>query len=363
MAARPVIAVLLTLLTGCQTIGSSQSAIDAERRERLQARFTQLAAESATIGNGTARNSEIDQALTEAVELLHAGRDEDALTALATILRDEPDHVETVRLTAATARRIGDWRLQNAALRKLIELRSESPAVLNQCGTALLQSSSQDSSAADTALNALRRAVELAPDNPEFAQDLFAALAERQLDAEAEAVLTRAISNCPQSPLLPMAAARYFESRGRWPDAIRQYDAALQISPRNLLWRRERGVCRARLQQWNAACEDLQPALREANPASLKTAFLIWADAAYQAGRHDEVVVAFDRLRDEAGHRTPATEQRRIRSLLKLREFETATDAALQALIDWPQNVEIRQLAAELERRAAGKSAVSRTIR
>lgn len=358
MAARSV-AALLALLTGCQTIGSSQSAVDAESRERLLARFNQLTAQSVAVENSANPESRIDQTLTEAVELLHAGRDEDALVAFATILRGEPDHVETIRLTAATARRIGDWRLQNAALKKLIELQPDSPAVLNQCGKTLLQSSAQDDfddGRDETGLNALRRAVELAADNPRFAQDLFAALAERQLDAEAEAVLSRAVRNCSDDSLLPMAAARYFEARGRWSDAIRQYDTALQISPRDLLWRRARGVCRARLQQWDEACDDLEPSLREKNAAKLRTAFLVWADAAYQAGRFDEAVLALDRLREEAGHRNPDTEQRRIRSLLKLRKFDAATDVALKAVIDWPQNAEFRKLAAELDGQTAKAS-------
>lgn len=356
MPARSVVALLLALLTGCQTIGSSQSALDAASRERLQARLDQLSAQSTAIETGTAPDAGLQQSLREAVGLLDCGRDEDALAALAAILRDNPEHTETIRLTAATARRIGDWRLQNAALRKLIELQPDSPAVLNQCGKALLQTTPEDGANSDvtpTGLAALRRAVELEPANARFAHDLFAALAERQLDAEAEVVLEQASRNCPQDALLAMAAARYFEDRGRWPDAIRQYDVALKTSPRNPLWRRERGVCFARLQQWDKACEDLQPALHGANAATFKTAFLTWADAAYQAGRFDEAVTALDRLRTEADHRTPETEQQRIRSLLKLRQFDAATEAALQAMIDWPQNAELRQLVSELERRDA----------
>ena len=353
MPARSVVAVLLALLTGCQTIGSSQSALDAASRERLQARLDQLSAQSSTIETGTAPDTELQQSLREALELLDRGRDEDALTSLAAILRDHPEHTETIRLTAATARRIGDWRLQNAALRKLIELQPDSPVVLNQCGKALLQTNSEDGANSDVTqagLAALRRAVELESANARFAHDLFAALAERQLDSEAEAVLEQASRNCPQDALLAMAAARYFEDRGRWPDAILQYGAAIKSSPREPLWRRERGMSFARLQQWDKACDDLQPALHGANAATLKTAFLTWADAAYQAGRYDEAATALDRLRTEADHRTPETEQQRIRSLLKLRQFDTATDAALQAMIDWPQNAELRQLVAELER-------------
>ena len=359
MAVRSVVTVLLTLLAGCQTIGSSQSALDAESRERLQARFNQLSADSAVATSDTDADRTIDQALTEAVELLHVGRDEDALTAFATVLRDEPNHVETIRLTAATARRIGDWRLQNAALKKLIELQDDSPAVLNQCGKALLQGASQHPSEAEmveTGLNALRRSVELAPDNPRFAQDLFAALAERGLDNEAEAVMAEAIISCPQDSLLRMAAARYFEAQDRWQDAIQQYNAALQISPRNLLWRRQRGICRARLQKWDDACDDLGPSLCEANAARLQTAFLVWADAAYQARRFDEVMMALDRLREEAGHRTPHTEQLRIRTLPKLRRPDEAIAVALQAMIDWPQDTELRQLAAELDGRTKQES-------
>ena len=359
MPARPALSVLLALLTGCQTIGSSQSALDAASRERLQARLDHLSAKSAAIETGSAPDAELQQTLREAVELLDCGRDEDALTVLAAILRNNPDHIETIRLTAATARRIGDGRLQNAALRKLIELQPDSPTVLNQCGKSLLQTTSEDGANSDVAqagLAVLRRAVELEPANARFAQDLFVALAERQRDAEAEAVLEHARLNCPQDVLLPMAAARYFEDRGRWPDAIRQYDAALKISPRDQLWRRERGMCFARQEQWDKACDDLQSAIHGTNAATARTAFLTWADAAYRAGRFDEAVIALDRLRTEASHRTPETELQRIRSLLKLRQFDAATDAALQAMIDWPQNVELRQLVSEVERSVASAS-------
>jgi tetratricopeptide (TPR) repeat protein len=353
MRARFAVACLLGLLTGCQTIGSSKSALDAAQEERLRTRLNQLAVESSATVASETPDDEVTPALRAAVDLARAGRNEDALAALAEILRDDPEHIETIQLTAAAARRVGDWRLHDAALRKLVELEAESPGTLNQCGKALLRSPSQDEFDGESArvgLRALRRAVELAPDSSAFALDLFAALAERQLDAEAEAVLSQAARNCPQDSLLPMAGARYFEARDRWPEAVRQYDKALVISPHNLLWRRERGICLTRLKQWDDACRDLEPALRDADPTKLKAAFLAWADAAFRAGRFEEALAALDRLRDEADYRTPDTEHQRIRCLIRLQQFDAATSAALQAMIDWPENTDLRQLVTDLER-------------
>lgn len=354
MAARTLVVGLL-LLAGCQTIGSSQSALDQSSRERLQSRLSNLSAQSSATTDSNA-SSATDAPLQEAADLLSVGRDEDALAVLARILRDDPRNVAAIRLTAGTARRLGDWRLQNAALQQLIELETASPVVLNQCGKAILQSLPQgeaDDAATEAALAALRRSMNLAPDNPRFAQDLFVALAEQKQNVEAEAVLSLAIQNCPQDSLLPMAAARFFEARGRWPDAIRQYDAALQISPRNRLWRRQRGICHAQLQNWEKACDDLQHALRGTTVKPQLTEYLTWADAAFHADRCDEVVEILDLLRHDAGYRTPDTELLRIRSLTRLRQFDAATDATLQAMIDWPQHAGLRRLAAELERSAA----------
>ncbi|MBI1310663.1 tetratricopeptide repeat protein [bacterium] len=356
--ARTVSCVLLTLLAGCQTIASLQTSEDAARAARLRERLSRLELQNTVVSENSAQAA-TSAPLQEAVELMQAGRDEDALTVLARILQEDPENVAAIRLTATTARRLGDWRLQNAALQQLIDQNDNSPLVLNQCGRLLLQSlpqvepsttgSSDASQLTDKALAALRRSVELAPNNPRFAQELFVALAERGHDAEAEAVLSQAIRNCPQDSLLPMAAARYFEAQGRWADAVHQYDTALQISPRNRLWRRQRGICHARLQHWDKACDDLQPALRDTPVEPQMTEFLVWADAAFHAERFAAAIEILDVLREDADYRTPETEVLRVRCLTKLRQFDTATDATLQAVIDWPQHAGLRQLAAELE--------------
>ncbi len=352
MVSRAPVVVLLASLLGCHGISTS---LDMVKRQRSDADSTPIILASARNQESTTTSTD-DRPLSpleNAVALARAGRDEDALSVLATALRDDPDHIAAIRLIAQVSRRVGDWTLQNAALHKLIQLEPDSASVQHQSGKALLQgisSTSSDQKRVETALSALRRAVELEPNNPRYAQDLFAALSSQQRNSEAESVLLAAIDRCPNDSQLPMAAARYFEAQGRWQEAVQQYNAALQISPRNRLWRRQRGLCHARLQHWDEACDDLQPALLRTPVRSQVTEFLVWADAAYRAGRLEKSLEVLDQLAAEAGHRTPATEILRARCLTGLNRSDAAKDIVLQAIINWPADSQLRNFVSEFER-------------
>lgn len=360
MTARYAAAVIAGLLAGCQTANVPDSLLDLTSRNRLE-RSLDRPSDSIEPDMTTDRSPSVDLLLQEAVDLLSAGRDDHALQVLARILRAQPDHLPAIRLTAAAARRNGDWQLQNAALMELIERHPDSPELLNECGRIMLQSlpvcDDHDATAA-SALKALRRAVELAPDHPDFARDLFVALNEQNRDEEAEAVLCAALRHCPQDPLLPMAAARYFEARGRQDEAIRQYSTALQITPRNRLWRRERGMLHARMKSWDLACDDLQMALRGTPSRNQEVAFRQWARASCEAGRYQDALEALQTLYQDPAQRTAETELLRIRSLIGMNQPGAARTAALLALSEWPDHQGLRQIAARMKQDSAATASI-----
>ena len=351
MTSRTVVVVVLSSLLGCHTISSPLELVGQPDGDRDSAPIVLASAQlkkSAAVLSVDRKQS----TLTSAVALVRAGRDQDALSVLTVALREDPDNVAAIRLVAQISRRVGDWTLQNAALQQLIQLEPDSASVQHQSGKALLQgisSTPADQKRVETSLSALRRAVELEPDNPRYAQDLFVALTGQHRDVEAESVLIAAIVRCPRDSQLPMAAARYFEARGRWQEAVQQYNAALQISPRNRLWRRQRGICHARLELWDEACDDLQPALLRTPVRSQITEFLVWANAAHRAGRLEKTLEILDQLAAQANYRNSETEVLRVRCLMQLKQFDAAKDSLLQAVVDWPSDMSLRRFVSEFE--------------
>ena len=210
-----------------------------------------------------------------AASLMHAGNLPAAQASLVEILIAEPSNSSAVELLAEVSQKRGDIRLQQASLKRLISLRPGSATIANRCGKRLLDSvrmeasindgrAAGDSSTEQTtslAIATLARAVELEPRNTLFVQDLFAALINQGMNERAEQVLHEALQQNPRDKVLPMTAARLYESRSEWSSAVFYYDVALRNDPANPVWRRQRAVCHFRQGSFEKAQTDFSRSL------------------------------------------------------------------------------------------------------
>lgn len=319
------------------------------------------------------------QQVSRIISLIHAGKREEAREELIDILAVDPSNASAVELLADVSRDLNDHRLHRAALARLLTLQPKSAAALNRIGKRLLTSiqtqaplptsvrdafpasdrqsahqSNEDrgfsnDTSLELAVTALRQAVELEPRNTLFAQDLFAALIESGQTHDAELVLHEALQRNPRDRVLPMAAARLYESREDWSSAVFYYDVALRNDPANPVWRRHRAICHFRQGEYEKACADFSRSLAGSPVKPQLSEHLAWAEAALQTSDHDEAQRVLNLIVTEGELRTAEIEVLRGTCLLKQGHVQEAADIVLKAQIDWPRHAGLWKLARQVE--------------
>lgn len=317
-----------------------------------------------------------------AASLMHAGDLDGARKHLVEILAAHPADTSAVELLAEVSQKLGDYRLQQAALKRLIALRPGSAAVANRCGKLLLDSvqlqvattatrpiddpriaghaadnsvvsvGSEQTSVAETrtlAIVSLTNAVALEPRNTLFAQDLFAVLIDLGMNAHAERVLHEALQRNPRDKVLPMTAARLYESRKDWSSAVFYYDVALRNDPGNPVWRRHRAVCHFRQGSFEKAQTDFSRSLANSPVKPQLSEHLAWAEAALKTEDHKEASRVLDLIVTEGEYRTADLEVLRGACLLKQGNVEAASEIVLQAQLEWPKHAGLWRLAKQIK--------------
>jgi len=325
--------------------------------------------------------------LAAANRQVQAGQLDSARATLVRLLKAHPDQAAAVELLAETARRLGDARLEQAALLRLLELHPGSATVQNRAGRQLLaltgnpasdlaataptvttpgipggpghSGTSRSSTVRSTGLEALRRAVELDPRTAGYVQDYASALLDENRHDEATQVLREAMERNPRDSELPVVAARLHEMSGNWSAALQAYDQALRNAPDNRLWHRQRGMCHYRLKNWDACSDDLRQALIGTPVRDQVPEFTAWGDACLRAQRFDLAVGVLDRLVQEGGLRTADTELQRGQVRWRLGERAAARDIIARASRDWPGHPGLRQFEQQLNAAADADSTVT----
>ena len=317
--------------------------------------------------------------MTTAVSLMHAGKFEAAREQLVEILTANPSDTAAVELLADVSQKMGDYRLQRASLARLIALQPRSAMVANRAGKSLLASVQTESTrfcsaieepssaspsaarnqirtddlsaeeASTLAIAALSRAVDLEPRNTLFAQDLFATLIGFNKDEDAERVLQDALRRNPQDRILPMAAARLYESREDWSSAVFYYDVALRNDPANPVWRRQRAVCHFRQGSFEKARADFSRSLAGSPVKPQLSEHLAWAEAALKTKDNDEAQRVLDLIVTEGKLRTADIEVLRGTCLLEQGNVQAAADIVLKAQQDWPRHEGLWRLARQIK--------------
>jgi Tfp pilus assembly protein PilF len=313
------------------------------------------------------------QQIATAASLMHAGNLEAAQKQLVEILTANPSDSSAVELLAEVSQKLGDYRLQRASLQRLIALQPSSATVANRCGKRILDSVQMEGSAgasrdgtaspdtisslsASTALaiTSLTNAVKLEPRNTLFAQDLFAALIDQEMDEQAERVLHEALQRNPRDKVLPMTAARLYESREDWSSAVFYYDVALRNDPGNPVWRRHRAVCHFRQGSFEKAQTDFSRSLANSPVKPQLSEHLAWAEAALKTEDHKEASRVLDLIVNEGEYRTAELEVLRGSCLLKQGNFEAAAEVVLQAQLEWPKHAGLWRLAKQIKAAETG---------
>lgn len=322
--------------------------------------------------------------IATAISLMHAGKLEAAREQLVEILTVNSSDSSVIDLLAEVSQKLGDSRLQRASLKRLIELQPGSAPVANRSGKRLLssiqleasqigfdlpdsshqaisllhgQTETDDLSADDTstlAIAALQSAVDLEPRNTLYAQDLFAALIDLGQLAQAEQVLQEALHRNPRDRILPMAAARLYESREDWSTAVFYYDVALRNDPGNPVWRRHRAVCHFRQGSFEKAQSDFCRSLAESPVKPQLSEHLAWAEAAMKTQDHGEAQRVLNLIVVQGEYRTADIEVLRGTCLLQQGNVQAAADIVLQAQLDWPKHPGLWRLAKEIKATESG---------
>lgn len=322
-----------------------------------------------------------------AASLMHAGDLTAAQDRLIELLSADPTDSSAVELLAEVSQKLGDYRMQRASLKRLITLQPRSAAVANRCGKRLLDSVQMETSTVQShrvsgsrsrlsnqvtiseadspnslsastmnalAITALTNAVKLEPRNTLYAQDLFAVLIGQGMDEQAERVLHEALQRNPCDKVLPMTAARMYESREDWSSAVFYYDVALRNDPANPVWRRHRAVCHFRQGSFEKAQTDFSRALANSPVKPQLSEHLAWAEAALKTEDHKEASRVLDLIVNEGEFRTADLEVLRGTCLLKQGNVEAAAEIVLQAQLEWPKHAGLWRLAKQIKAAETG---------
>lgn len=359
-----------TAMAACQLLCGCVSPLHTETEvastEPRASSFNVLAAQ--TLSN----SPDSQRQVAAAASLMHAGNYPAAQASLVEILTADPSNSSAVELLAEVSRKRGDLRLQQASLKRLISLRPGSATIANRCGKRLLESVRMeastndgravgdlgDSSADQTtalAITTLARAVELEPRNTLFVQNLFAALINQGMNERAERILYEALQRNPRDKVLPMAAARLYESRSEWSSAVFYYDVALRNDPANPVWRRQRAVCHFRQGSFEKAQTDFSRSLTGSPVKPQLSEHLAWAEAALKTEDHEEAARVLELIVNEGELRTADIEVLRGTCLLKQGNIDAAAEVVVQAQLKWPRHPGLWQLAKQIKAAETGE--------
>jgi Tfp pilus assembly protein PilF len=376
----PAAAVLVTcqLLCGCQL----PLRTDTEVAAPVPATASGNAHDRGALSSGDSHRNQ--QQIAAAISLMHAGRLEEARAKLVEILTVNSSDSSAVELLAEVSQKLGDYRLQRASLKRLIELQPGSAPVANRTGKLLLNSIQLESlpgspetidasrqsinllqgeaetenlsadAASTLAIAALQSAVDLEPRNTLFAQDLFAALIDLGKNAQAERVLQEALQRNPRDRILPMVAARLYESHEDWSTAEFYYDVALRNDPTNPVWRRHRAVCHFRQGSFEKAQADFCRSLAGSPVKPQLSEHLAWAEAAMKTEDHGEAQRVLNLIVEQGEYRTADIEVLRGTCLLQQGDIPAAADIVLRAQLDWPRHAGLWRLAKEIKAAESG---------
>jgi len=246
----------------------------------------------------SAAPTDLEDLLTRAEKLFHAGRAAEAEAIFRQVLSKSPRN--KIALLA-----LGMVQLQSnrpaealAPLRKVAKLAPESAKVQANLGLAYLESGDPAKAA-----NALGKAVKIAPQQPEVRVHLANALIPQGRYGEARAQLEAAARTAPRSAGIHLNLGNVLLSQGDAETAEREYRAALALEPKLAAAHAGLGLLRQSQRRLEEAVEHYREALSHApkDPGILSNL----GTAYHELGRLDDAVDALTKatqLGPQAGY-------------------------------------------------------------
>ncbi|NOX56419.1 MAG: tetratricopeptide repeat protein [Planctomycetes bacterium] len=297
------------------------------------------------------------QMLYEARRLYAAGEFRRAQQTLRAVLKLDPYCAEARQLQAEIALDQGDLAAYAQMLRTIIATHPDSASLLHDAASRLAIASSPaaetPSGAQTIALEALRRATELAPQNTQYICDLASALVGQTDLDEAQKVLHKALNQRPRDRRLLLAAACLSEVTGQWDDARRYYSIALQQAPEDWRTLRARGRCAYRAGHYIQAQKDFRRCLEHAADQLSAADYVEFGDACLRLKDYALAQAAFDALSHL--HPSPIREVEVLRSLCALRRGHQvqARGILTRALTYWPEDPVLEKALALCDRESS----------
>jgi Flp pilus assembly protein TadD len=283
-------------------------------------------------------------------EALQHYRDGDTAQALSTVRQArelDPSLKSAWELEAALTGDLGDTHRHAEALYAVLAAHPDSASIQSTAGQTLVHAGFPQ-----LGLAAMERAVRLDPRHTEYARDLASAYLHLGDAHSAVRVLTDAHRNNPSDHALALALARVHESAGQWEEALRHYTLALQGSPQNAAWRRQRARCLYRTGDYARAAEEFNTCL-ETDVKALTTADRIeFGDACLRTGDVERAAWLFAEL-SRSGVLTKEVELLRGICALRLGQPAEAEQVLTAAVQRWPDDPTLARLA-EASRTSAG---------
>lgn len=151
-----------------------------------------------------------------------------AVQALADSVALDPANADALLQAAAVAVQREDW----PAAKKLLA-QAEKAARKNHYVEFLTGVVAERTDQLDTAINAYRKAVDLAPTNAGYALALVSALVEKGAIEQAIADLKEAVLRCPKEPALHLRLGFLLMERKRWPQAVEPFQTAARLDAKD----------------------------------------------------------------------------------------------------------------------------------
>ncbi len=216
--------------------------------------------------------------------------DRDALASIEQLLQSNPSDATAWNIKGVLLARMNDFGTALRAFDTAIRLNPELAEAHTNRGRVLL---ALGANRAEESLRSFNRALELSPGNPEALRDKAVALHALGRSAEELDCVRTLSEQISDEPSIWLRRGDLETELGKFEDAVRSFDRALQIDPHLVAALMHRAIALAMVERWKDAIKSAEAAT-EIAPDSIE-AWRVLADVEIRAERHKQAMRALER--------------------------------------------------------------------